>query len=154
VVAIGVSESEEDVVACAEAGVSGLVSDDATVESLVAACASALRGEASCSPRVTGLLLRRCHVLASAGGRRGAWDRSDLSQRELEVIGLLDLGMTNKDIATQLCIEVATVKNHVHSILGKLQVGRRQDVGAAIRSEPYPVPTRLRGPSRPEYEDE
>jgi DNA-binding NarL/FixJ family response regulator len=145
VVAIGITENDDDIVACAEAGVSGLVSQDATVESLVAACACAMRGEVLCSPRVAGVVMRRCHFLATTGDRRAPSDRTDLSQRELEVIALLDVGFSNKEIASQLCIEVATVKNHVHSILGKLQVGRRQDVAAAIRSDAYPASSRLRG---------
>ena len=42
-------------------------------------------------------------------------------------------GLSNKEIAQRLCIEVATVKNHVHNILDKLDVRRRGDVATAIR---------------------
>ena len=50
-----------------------------------------------------------------------------LTVRELEILELIDQGLTNKEIARRLCIELSTVKNHVHNILEKLQVRRRAD---------------------------
>jgi DNA-binding NarL/FixJ family response regulator len=40
---------------------------------------------------------------------------------------MLQRGMTNAEIAAELCIEVGTVKNHVHHLLGKLNVKNRQE---------------------------
>ena len=92
---------------------------------------SVIAGESVCSPRVTALLLRRLASLAADG-------RSDskalaLTQRENQVVRLLELGLSNREIAAQLCIEVATVKNHVHSLLAKLGVRRRTHVVAVMR---------------------
>jgi Bacterial regulatory proteins, luxR family len=42
-------------------------------------------------------------------------------------------GLSNKEIARQLRIQNATVKNHIHSILGKLHVRRRGEVAARMR---------------------
>jgi LuxR family maltose regulon positive regulatory protein len=56
-----------------------------------------------------------------------------LSQRELEVLGLVAQGLTNREIAERLFITVGTVKTHVHNILGKLGVQRRTEAVARAR---------------------
>ena len=131
-IVVGVSEEDEgEIVACAEAGVSGYHLRTGSLTELVHLIASVIAGESVCSPRVTALLLRRLASLAADG-------RSDskalaLTQRENQVVRLLELGLSNREIAAQLCIEVATVKNHVHSLLAKLGVRRRTHVVAVMR---------------------
>ena len=49
----------------------------------------------------------------------------DLTLRERQILSLVEQGLTNKEIARSLGIELATVKNHVHHVLEKLQVSRR-----------------------------
>ena len=56
-----------------------------------------------------------------------------LTAREREIAPLLERGLSNKEIASQLHIEVATVKNHVHNLLEKLQVGSRGEAAARLR---------------------
>ena len=53
---------------------------------------------------------------------------SRLTQREDEIVSLIGAGLSNKEIARQLCISLATVKNHVHNILQKLNIHRRGEV--------------------------
>ncbi len=128
VVALSVADTEGDVCACAEAGVTGYVARDATLSDLMATLESAVRGEALCSPRMAGSLLRRLAELAKA--QPVGASSTHLTPRELEIVRLLDDGLANKDIARRLGIEVATVKNHVHNILEKLQVHRRGEAAA------------------------
>jgi ATP/maltotriose-dependent transcriptional regulator MalT len=56
-----------------------------------------------------------------------------LTLREEEVLGLVDQGLSNKEIAGRLRVEVSTVKNHVHNLLQKLQVPRRGRASAVFR---------------------
>ena len=128
VLALGVAEVAADVLSCAEAGITGFVSREAAVEDLVAALECAGRGELACTPAMAGLLLRRVGALARGQGH--AAPLSDLTARELEVLQLLDRRLTNKEIARQLGIEVATVKHHVHNLLEKLHVRRRREAVA------------------------
>jgi two-component system nitrate/nitrite response regulator NarL len=132
--AFGVPEEDEDeVVACAEAGVGGMVASDATVEEFVEVVKAAARGEFRCSPRVTALVIRRVSTLASVRTPKGKV--SNLTRREREISAFIERGLSNKEIASELSIETATVKNHVHSLLEKLQVRRRGEVHAVLRTE-------------------
>jgi DNA-binding NarL/FixJ family response regulator len=98
---------------------------------LVATLESATRGEALFSPRMAASLLRRVAALAATQPSPSAQVR--LTPRERDIMRLLDEGLSNKEIAQRLGIEVATVKNHVHNILEKLQVHRRGEAAAWSR---------------------
>ena len=58
---------------------------------------------------------------------------SNLTMRELQVARLIDEGLSNKQIALELEIELSTVKHHVHHILEKLEVARRSEAVARLR---------------------
>ncbi len=131
VVALGVAEIESEVVACAEAGIASYVTRDGTLDDLMQAMDSAVRGELRCSPQVAGSLLRRVSSLASE--RPEQPDLCALTNREIRILGIIEQGLSNKEIARALAIEVATVKNHVHHILEKLHVSRRGEAAALFR---------------------
>ena len=131
IVAIAVSDIEQEVVACAEAGVSGFVSRDGSIQDLVTAVDCAMRNELVCSPRIAGVLFRR--VAAIGSERSHGPDNGALTRREHEIVSLMTQGLSNKEIARQLRIQNATVKNHIHSILAKLHVRRRGEVPARMR---------------------
>jgi two-component system nitrate/nitrite response regulator NarL len=59
-------------------------------------------------------------------------DTTNLTTRELEVLELIGKGFTNQLIAENLVIEIGTVKNHVHSILEKLNVRTRDEAAAYL----------------------
>ena len=130
IVALGVAEIEPVVLACAKAGVSGFVYPQGSANDVVTAVHSAVRGELICSPRTAGMLLSRISSLA-APGSDAAGDA--LTPREQEIMTFVNEGLSNKQIATLLGIRDATVKNHVHSILGKLRVRRRGEAAAQLR---------------------
>jgi DNA-binding NarL/FixJ family response regulator len=134
VVVLGVREVEDEVLACAEAGVSGYVTREASLDELVDVVESVGRGESLCSPRISALLLRR--VTELSGSRRQPDLADRLTPRETQIVELIDEGLSNKQIAGRLSIELATVKNHVHSILEKLQVERRGEAAAQVRGRP------------------
>lgn len=131
IVAFAVSDSDNDVIACAEAGISAYVSCEASADDLIDAVHQAMRGEFVCTPRVTALLLT--HVAALSAERLPFSSLNGLTQREKEIIPLIELGLSNKEIARRLHVEAATVKNHVHNILEKLQVRRRGEVAVRVR---------------------
>jgi two-component system, NarL family, nitrate/nitrite response regulator NarL len=132
VVALAVPETEGHVLACAEAGISGYVPREASLRDLLATIDNVANGEVVCSPRIVASLFQRVATLATQ--RVPSSPYTMLTAREAEVVDLIDQGLSNKEIAGQLFIEVATVKNHVHNILEKLQVRRRSDAAARLRA--------------------
>jgi DNA-binding NarL/FixJ family response regulator len=129
-VAIGIADSDTDVIACAERGFAGFVTRDGCVDELVATICGAAKGELLCSPRVAGTLMRRLGTLAAE--LKPAPSLARLTRRERQIAALMRQDLSNKEIATQLRIEVATVKNHVHNVLDKLQVHRRSDAARLL----------------------
>lgn len=130
-VALAIDDTDESVVAWAEAGVAGFVTRDTSLEGLMSTVECVAQGGTQCSPRATAALLRRLAALAA--GRRSWPLNGHLTPREREVVALIDRGLSNKQIARELQIELATVKNHVHSVLEKLHVERRTAAAAAMR---------------------
>lgn len=130
VVVLAVPELDSEILACAEAGIAGLVTRDASIAELVGSIVSAAHGELACTPRVAGVLLRR---VAAVGRPPDEPPHRPLTPRERQVVALIEEGLSNKEIAHRLYIEVATVKNHVHNILEKLQVSRRHAAAELLR---------------------
>jgi two-component system nitrate/nitrite response regulator NarL len=130
-VVLAVEERAEDVVPLAEMGIAGYVSRDASVPDLIRTILSVSRGEMPCSPLVAAGLARRLSALAAY--TRPLTSELGLTAREREVLGLIEEGLSNKEIATRLCIELPTVKNHVHNVLEKLHVRRRTEAVAMVR---------------------
>ncbi len=129
VIVVGVSEDDDHgIVACAEAGAAGYHTRNESIEELISLISRLSAGESVCSPRVSGVLLRRLSSLAAK--RPLIPDDLLLTARELEILELVEHGLSNRDIAEHLCIAVHTVKNHVHSLLTKLGVSTRGQAAA------------------------
>ncbi len=130
VVALSVPKTEHHIVECLEAGAVGYVVRDGSIQDIVYTIQRAVQGELLCEPRIAARLSRRAAGLA---GGRGFVTGRCLTERERQIIELIDQGLSNKEIARRLAIKIATVKNHVHNILQKLQVSRRGEAAAVMR---------------------
>ncbi|MEL7444419.1 MAG: response regulator transcription factor [Pseudomonadota bacterium] len=128
VVGFGIG-GQTDALRCAEIGISSFVGRDESIEDLDSAIQQAARGEAVCSPALTARLIR--HMAALIDGAQ-VQTNNCLTVREREVAMLVKRGMSNKEIAIELGISPATVKNHVHMILEKLNMPRRASIGMVI----------------------
>ena len=95
-----------------EAGCSGYLTKDHTVDELILAVRAAHNGEALISPAMLSRLLDRLGDRTRPG--------SDLTRRETEVLRLLARGLSNSEICARLVISDATAKTHVAHILQKL----------------------------------
>jgi len=125
IIALGMPEDEIQVLSCAQIGIAGYVTRDGSVDDVVAAIKAAARGEVHCSAQVATSLFKRIAVMSMDGpGRSG---KGRLTAREAQILKLVQEGMSNKMISRTVGIELATVKNHVHSILVKLGIQRRAE---------------------------
>ena len=110
------------------AGASGFLLKNAPPEDLIDGIRLVMDGGGLLAPEVTGRVMASFAVRPSHQLDAHRLDR--LTEREREILGLVGRGMTNAEIADRLVIGEATVKTHVSSILGKLEV--RDRVGAVI----------------------
>lgn len=124
VIAFGVSDDLTTIVACAEAGAGGYLDAQAGVDDLVVAVEGAACGEVRCPPRVTGELFRRA-AMAWRPPAAPIASEPALTGRQRQVLAMLRRSLSNKEIGAALNISESTVKNHVHQLLGKLQVPNR-----------------------------
>jgi len=131
IVVFGVADEEEEAIRCAEAGIAGYVTRDASLDQLTATLLSVAREEFPCSPRIAALMLRRIASLTAQ--RQGLPAESGLTPREIQILARIDAGQSNKQIGRDLGIELSTVKNHVHRVLEKLRVSRRGQAAAKAR---------------------
>jgi two-component system nitrate/nitrite response regulator NarL len=125
VLILGLTETRENVLACIEAGVAGYVSKQGSLEDLIRRIDEALRGEIACSPDITHTVFSRLAELDQQRRSKETSDPTNLTAREMEILGLIAKGLSNKEIANQLCLSVHTVKNHVHHLLEKLSAKGR-----------------------------
>jgi two-component system, NarL family, response regulator LiaR len=125
VLVLTIASGEEDVNDAIVAGAAGYLVKDAGPDEIAAGVRAAAAGEALVSPRVAAQLLQRLRSGAAQRPPADAFER--LSDRELEVLRLMCRGRSNNEIAAELHIASATVKNHVASILGKLGLENRTE---------------------------
>lgn len=134
VVVVGLRESEAEILRYVEAGADGYVLRDNSVETLLESVRAAAAERALVSPDIAYALMSRLRELTHLFSRveAGLDGPVDLTPREREVLDLVGEGLTNREIADRLYIEVGTVKNHIHSILSKLDVSSRDDAAAYL----------------------
>ncbi len=133
VIVLGLSEEDEsEIVACAETGVVAYHMRTDSIDDLLALMRKVAVSGVSCSSRVSAILLRRLSALAAQQPQEP--HSLDLTARETQILVMLEMGLSNREIAARLCIAVHTVKNHVHNVLRKLGVGSRAEAGARYRA--------------------
>jgi DNA-binding NarL/FixJ family response regulator len=129
VLVVSVSAQEDDVTEAILAGASGYVLKDGPVEEVVAGIRAAAAGESLLSPRIAGTLLERIRHrdLVNQEG-----PETPLTDRELQVLGMVAQGRGEHEIGEALHIGAGAVTKHISSLLMKLQVENR--VQAAMRT--------------------
>lgn len=142
-VALGLTEQRQEVIRCGRAGFTGYVSRDTPIESLCDALNDVVAGRLACSAEISSGLLRALFLLESvpAPVQPPAHDDSLLTRRETEVLHLIGEARSNKEIARELSISVATVKHHVHNLLEKLQLPGRAQAMRKVRDASWSAPS-------------
>lgn len=120
----------EEIAQFVNAGVAGFILKDATFEDFIATIRSVAEGARVLPPRMTGTLFSQIARAAVQRGSAAALESVRMTQREREVIGLIAVGMSNKEIAQRLNIATHTVKSHVRNIMDKLALHTRLQIAA------------------------
>ena len=112
---------QEDIVMFVQAGVSGFIMKDATIDDFLRTIRSVAHENRVLPPMLTGSLFSQIVEQAVANPGRSRLKISvRMTKRERQVIELVADGMTNKEIAQNLHLAPSTVKSHIHNILEKL----------------------------------
>jgi len=124
VVVLTISDDDADVMDAIIAGACGYLLKDSSVPDLLRGIAAASVGESLISPTIAAKMLQG---IRAAGAVSGAAEtvRTELSDREIEVLKLIAGGKNNAEIASDLFVSSKTVKNHISNILTKLQISNR-----------------------------
>jgi len=134
VLVLTISDQDADVMDAILAGACGYLLKDSTIDELMAGIGAAAAGESLVSPAIASKVLQRLRA-TSASPREAETIRSELSDREVQVLKLIANGKDNAVIAGELHISPKTVKNHISNILMKLQIDNRiQAAVYAVRS--------------------
>jgi DNA-binding NarL/FixJ family response regulator len=134
VVVLTISDQDGDVMDAILAGACGYLLKDASIHELIRGINAAAIGESLISPHIAGKVLQRVRA-STPSSIDAATIRSELSDREIQVLKLIANGKDNALIAGELHISPKTVKNHISNILMKLQIDNRiQAAVYAVRS--------------------
>jgi DNA-binding NarL/FixJ family response regulator len=134
-VALGLTEQRQEVIRCGRAGFAGYVAREASANELCKALSDVIQGRLACPAEISGGLLRALFRMEERPN--DTVPAEAMTRRESEVLHLIGQGLSNKEIARELSLSVATVKHHVHNILEKLQLPRRAQAMRRVRDTPW-----------------
>jgi two-component system, NarL family, response regulator DevR len=135
VVMVGMEEDEVTFLRAVGEGVVGYVLKDASAAEIVRVIRAVAAGEAICPPRFS-LSLFQCAARGVSFSFKPPYKtKYGLTRREQQLVGLIRLGLSNKEIGNRLNLSEQTVKNHIHHILRKVGASDRFDIVEQCQSE-------------------
>lgn len=127
--------AHEDIVEFVNAGVSGFIMKDATLEDLVSTIRAVVGGASVLPLTMVNTLFSQIAREAIVRGRPDVLESVKMTPRERQVINLIAEGMSNKEIASTLHVAIHTVKSHVRNVMEKLTLHSRLQIAAYVHSE-------------------
>jgi DNA-binding NarL/FixJ family response regulator len=137
VVLFGMDEDSDIFLQAVRLGVNGYLLKSASASELVDAVRSVAQGEAICPAKFCKVLFQ---ALASETSQRAAIAeqragmRFELTQRQRQLMSLVAMGLSNKEIATNLNLSEFTVKNHIYRVMKHVDAQNRHEACSLIRA--------------------
>ena len=131
VIALSTYRDDQSIVDALSAGAAGYLTKDATAETIATAIRIVHDGGQLLAPEVQARLIDGLRSSGSGSADHGSRPGSDdarvatLTRREVQVLRLIAEGLSNAELADELCISGATVKTHVNNLFAKLHVRDR-----------------------------
>ncbi len=135
IVMTGMEADEATFLRAVGEGVVGYVLEDAPASENIRAIRAVAQGEAVCPPQYSALLFQCAARDISCSYGPAHTTRFNLSRREQQLVGLLRLGFSNKEIGNSLNLSEQTVKNHIHRILRKVGANDRLEIVVRCQTE-------------------
>ena len=133
IVVMGNTEKVEDFICCIKAGAMAYISKNCSTDDLIRTINLVAEGNFVVSPPLAAKMVKEFVTLEQYKDIAKLDNCEELSKREQRVISLVSRGLSNKDIAAELCISEQTVKVHMRNVMGKLHVQNRQQAVAAVK---------------------
>jgi DNA-binding NarL/FixJ family response regulator len=138
-VMVGMEEDEGTFLRAVSEGVAGYVLKDASAAEIVRVIRAVAAGEAVCPARFS-LSLFQCAARDVSFTLRSSHEtKFGLSRREQQLVGLIRMGLSNKEIGSRLNLSEQTIKNHVHRILRKVGANDRFEIVERFQLEELAV---------------
>lgn len=144
VIGMGLIPTQSDIVEFVQAGASGFILKDATVDDFLLTVRTVAHGGKVLPPPLTHSLFSHVVAVALKKGKGQASRAIRMTKREREIIALISDGLSNKGIAQRLNIATYTVKSHVHNIMEKLALHSRLQIAQHNSTMRDPEPDELR----------
>jgi len=124
-VMIGMERDEATFFLAVREGVMGYVLKDASALEIIGVIRAVKSGEAVCPPCFSHSIMKCAARHLATTAELASFQPNGLSRREQQLVGLVGLGLTNKEIGARLNLSERTIKNHVYRIFRKLGVRDR-----------------------------
>jgi two-component system, NarL family, response regulator DevR len=134
-VMVGMEDDEATFLQAVGEGVVGYVLKDASAAEIVRVIRAVAAGEAVCPPRFSLTLFQSAARDVCFAFKPSQTTKFGLSRREQQLVGLLRLGLSNKEIGSRLHLSEQTVKNHIHRILRKVGANNRLEIVERCQSD-------------------
>jgi DNA-binding NarL/FixJ family response regulator len=134
VVMVGMEADESVFLRVVQAGAVGYVLKDASAIEVARTIRAVAAGEGVCPGSLSGALFQWVTLHKPAIPSLYLKTKLGLSRREQQLVGLIQRGLTNKEMASQLNLSEQTVKNHVHRILRKVGAPDRLSIAEVCRN--------------------
>ncbi|QXX87300.1 response regulator transcription factor [Acinetobacter lwoffii] len=128
--------TQDSLFSAIQAGATGYVLKERDDVEVALAIRSILRGGAPIDPFVAREILKQISIpaiSATVEQNRSAADHETLTHREQEILSLVAQGLSNREIAEQLCVSRYTVESHIKHIYRKLSVSKRTKAVSTAR---------------------
>ncbi len=125
ILALTAYDYEQYIFPLLEAGAAGYLLKDISSRELINAIQTVYKGEAVLHPAIARKVLERYRQSKGAGEKEREPDL--LTDREIAVLKMAAKGMSNSNIADELCLSVRTIESHLRTIFDKLGVGSRTE---------------------------
>lgn len=136
VIVMDLLPAHEDIVEFVNAGVSGFIMKDATLEDLADTIRAVASGVSVLPSKMISTLFSQIAKDAIVRGHPEVMDSVRMTPRERDVINLIAEGLSNKEIAARLGVATHTVKSHVRNVMEKLTLHTRLQIAAYAHARP------------------
>jgi len=137
IVILTVYEDEPHIFEAIKAGAMGYLLKDVSIEELIEAIRKVYKGEALIQPVIAAKVLKEFAMADKRKMKNGDKFYNDLTEKEKEILRLIVLGGTNKEIAKKIGISEKTVKNHMSNIFLTLHVNNRTQAAVYALEKNY-----------------